>query len=131
MIMTFNDFINKYGLKKEATSIIEIQQILSPLSLKDVGIYLRDGPFKTDMRILILHPSKGTIWVAYINENYFESSGCAPPNKIFRPILIGNGCCSYSEYKIQNLDSPCAAFCSYIIYLTKVVAIDFKSSVLN
>ena len=57
-MMTFNDFVKKFDLKNEATSNIKIQQVLSSLSLNDVGIYLRDGPFKTDIGIINLHPSK-------------------------------------------------------------------------
>ena len=80
--MTFNDFIKKYKLKNEATSNIKIQNILSSLSLNDVGIYLRDGPFSSDIGIVNLHPSKGTHWVCYINGNCFDSYGCSPPKKL-------------------------------------------------
>ena len=69
-MMTFNDFILKHNLKNKATSNIKIQQTLSSLSLKDVGIYLRDGPFESNIGIVNLHPLKGTHWVCYINENY-------------------------------------------------------------
>ena len=67
--MTFNEFIKKYKLKNQATSNIKIQQVLSSLSLNDVEIFLRDGPFESDIGIVNLHPSKGTHWVCYINEN--------------------------------------------------------------
>ena len=80
-MITFNDFIEKYNLRNKATSNIKIQQVLSSLILNDVGIYLRDGPFKSDIGIVNLHPSKGTHWVSYLNENYFDSFGCAPPKK--------------------------------------------------
>ena len=43
-MMVFNDFIKKYNLENEATSNIKIQQVLSSLSLNDIGVYLRDGP---------------------------------------------------------------------------------------
>ena len=56
--MTFNDFIKKYKLKNKATSNLKILQILSSLSLNDVGVYLRDGPFESDIGIVNLHPSK-------------------------------------------------------------------------
>ena len=55
-MMVFNDFVKKYKLKNKATSNIKIQQVLSSLSLNDVGIYLRDGPFKSNIGIVILHP---------------------------------------------------------------------------
>ena len=77
--MTFNDFVLKNNLKTKTTSNIKIQQILSCLGLSDVGIYLRDGPFSTDVGIVNLHPSKVTHWVCYINENYLDSYGCVCP----------------------------------------------------
>ena len=59
-MMSFNEFIKKFNLKNKATSNEKIQQVLSSLTLNDVGIYLRDGPFKPDIGIVNLHPSKGT-----------------------------------------------------------------------
>ena len=84
--MTFNEFIKKYTLKNKATSNIKIQQVLPSLSLNDVGIYLRGGPFKSDIGIVNLHPSKGTHSVSYLNESFFDSYGCAPP-KIYLNLL--------------------------------------------
>ena len=95
--MTFNDFIKKYKLKNKATSNIKIQQILSSLSLKDVGIYLRDGPFSNFIGIVNLHPSKGTLWVCYINGNYFDSYGIVCPEKLSKFIIKRNGSCLYSK----------------------------------
>ena len=43
---------------------------LSSLSLDGVGIYLRDGLCGSAIGIVKLHPSKGTHWVCYINENF-------------------------------------------------------------
>ena len=129
-MMTFNDFVRKYDLKNEATSNIKIQQVLSSLSLNDIGIYLRDGPFESDIGIVNLHPSRGTHWVCYINENYFDSYGCIPPKKLSKFIMKQNGYCLSSEYQIQKNDSFCASYCLYIIYLTKVL-VDFNSAVLN
>ena len=131
MILTFNEFIKKHHLQNKSTSNTKIQQVLSSLGLNDVGIYLRDGVFKSDIGIVNLHPSKGTHWVCYINENYFDSYGCAPPKKLSKFIIKRNGYCLYSEYQIQKNDSYCASYCLYIIYMTKVLGIDFKSAVLN
>ena len=130
-MLTFNEFIKKYKLKNKATSNIKIQQVLSSLSLNGVGIYLRDGPFKSDIGIVNLHPSKGTHWVCYINENYFDSYGVVCPKKLSKSIIKRNGYCLYSEYQIQKNDSFCASYCLYINYLTKVLGVDFKIAVLN
>ena len=85
------------------------------MGLSDVGIDLRDGPFESDIGIVNLHPSKGTHSVVYINENYFDSYGCDPPQKPSKFIRKRKGFCSYSGYKIQGLtskrDSFCASYC--------------------
>ena len=130
MILTFNDFIKKYKLKNKATSNIKIQQVLDSIGLKNVGIYLRDGPFSSDIGIVNLHPSKGSHWICYINENYFGSYGIVCPKKLSKFIIKRNGYCLYSEYQIQKEDSFCASYCLYIIYLTKVLDSDFKPAVL-
>ena len=129
--MSFNDFIKKYNLKNKATSNIKIQQVLDSIGLDNVNIYLRDGPFSSDIGIVNLHPSKGTHWVCYKNENYFDSYGVVCPKKLSKFIIKRNGYCLYSEYQIQKNDRFCASYCLYIIYLTKIVGIDFKSAVLN
>ena len=129
--MTLNDFIKKYNLRNKATSNIKIQHVLSSLFLNAVGIYLGDGPFKSDIGNVILHPPNGTHWVCYIKEIFFDSYGCVPPKKLSKFIIKRNGYCLYSEYEIQKNDSFCARYCFYIIYLTKVLGTDFKSAVLN
>ena len=130
-MMTFNDFVCKYDLKNKATSNIKIQQVLNSIGLNNVNIYLRDGPFLNDIGIVNLHPFQGNHWICYINENYFDSYGCVPPKKLSKFIKKRNGYCLFSEYQIQKNDSFCASYCLYIVYLTKVLGIDFKSAVLN
>ena len=131
----FNDFVKKFDLKNKATSNIKIQKVLSSIGLDNVNIYLRDGPFSCDIGIVNIHPSKGSHWVCYINENFFDSYGCSPPNKLCKYIIKRNGYYLFSKYKIQGLtnipDSNCGSYCLYVIYLTKVLGIDFKSAVLN
>ena len=131
-MMSFNDFVHKHKLKNKATSNIKIYEVMKKIKLDSkVGIYLRDGSFSSDIGIVNLHRSKGTHWVSYLNENYFDSYGCAPPKKLSKFIIKRNGYCLYSEYQIQKNDSFCASYCLYIIYLTKVLGIDLKSAVLN
>ena len=81
-MMLFNDFVHKHNLKNKAMSNLKIEQVLSSLSLNDVGICLGDGPLKSDIGIVNLHSSKGTHWILDINEYYFDSYGCAPPKKL-------------------------------------------------
>ena len=131
-MMRFDDFVKKYNLKNETTSNIKIYEVLKNIGLDTkVKIYLRDGPFESDIRIVNLHPSKGTHWASYINESYFDLYGCVCPKKLSKFIIKRIGYCLYSEYQIQKNDSFCASYCLYIIYLTKKLGIDFKSAVLN
>ena len=81
-MMLFNDFVHENKLRNKATSNIKKQQVLSSSFLSDVGIYLADGPFSSDIGIINLHTSKGSHWVVYINENYFDSFGCVRPKKL-------------------------------------------------
>ena len=134
--MTFIVYINKYGLKDKATSNIEIYEVLKKIGLDSkVGNYLRDGNFSTSYDVVNLHPSRGTHWVCNINENYSDSYAVVFPKKLSRFIIKRSGFCLYSEYKIQGQtskkDSYCACYCLYIIYLTKVIGIDFISAVMN
>ena len=122
--MSFNDVVNKYNLKNKTTPNIEVQQILWSIELNNVGIYLRDGSFESDIGIVKLHPLKGTHWVCYINENYFDSYGCVYPKKLSEFNIKRSGYCIYSEYQIQKIDSFCANYGLYKIYLTKVLRIN-------
>ena len=110
--MSVNDFNHKYNLKNKATSNTKRQQILSTIPLRDIVIYLRDGPFESDIRIVNLHPTKGTHWVVYLNQKYFESYGCSPPQKLFKLIIKRSGYCLYSEYKTQVLKNKTDSFCA-------------------
>ena len=60
-MMSFDDFVHNYKLGNKATSNVKIYQLLSSLSLNDVGIYLRDGPFESDIGIVNLHDTLGCI----------------------------------------------------------------------
>ena len=83
-MMSFSNFILKKNVIHKASSSIKIQQKLSSSSLSDVKVYLRDGPFSSVVGIAKLHPSKGTRWVQYIKENYFDSYGCSPLQKTIK-----------------------------------------------
>ena len=99
-MITFIDFVHKPNLRNKATSIIKIQQVLDSMRLDDVNIYLRDGPFSSDIVVVNSHPSEGTHWVCYINENYFDSYGCVCPKKLSKFIIKRYRYCLYSQYQI-------------------------------
>ena len=101
-MITFNDFVHKYNLKNRATSNTKIQRVLLSLSMNDVGIYLRDEPFLGDIGVVNLHPSKGTHWVCYINENYFDGYGVVCPKKLSKFNIKRNIVCNLTiKFKKQ------------------------------
>ena len=128
----FNDFVREHYLKNKATSNIKIYKVLKKIGLDSkVGIYSRDGPFSSDIGLVKWHPSKGTHWVCYIKDCYFDSYGCPPPKKLLNYLKNKHKKCVYSEYQIQKNDSFLLLNFLYIIYLVKVLGVDFKSAVLN
>ena len=80
--LSFKEFVEKYGLKNEATSNVKMKEILDILKLNSTGSYMRDAKFRTDSGIVNLHPTKGTQWVMFVTEFYFDSYGCPPPTSI-------------------------------------------------
>ena len=123
-------------MKNKATSNLKLYEVLKKIGLQSkVGIDLRDGPFSTDIGIVNLHPPKKTHWVCHLNENSFDSYGCAPPKKLSKFIIKQNGHCLCSEYKIQGMtnkrDSYCGSYNYYILLFKKLIGIDFKSAVLK
>ena len=77
--LSFKEFVEKHGLKNKATSNVKIKEILNLLKLNSTGIYMRDDKFTTPSGLVNLHPIKGTHWVMFSNQNYFDSYGCPPP----------------------------------------------------
>ena len=134
--MLINYLFHENNLKSQKTSNLKNKQIFSAIGLDLVDIYLTDQPFLSDVGIVNLHPSKGIHWVAYINENLFlESFVCSPPPKLSKFTTKRNGCCFYSEYKIQSLTNERGSFCDsyplYVNYLTEILEIEFKNRVLK
>ena len=84
--LSFKEFVDKYGLKDEATSNVKIKEILGTLKLNSTGICMRDDKFTTTSGIVNLHPTKETHWVMFVKEFYFDSHGCPPPTNILNHI---------------------------------------------
>ena len=88
---SFKEFVDKYRLKNEATSNVKIKEILNMLRASSeldtaCGIYMRDDKITTTCGIVNLHPTKGTRWVMFVKEFYFDSYGCPPPTNILNHI---------------------------------------------
>ena len=128
--LSFKEFIDKDGLKNEATSIVKTKEIPNELNIS-AGVYMRDDKFTTTAGIVNLQPTKGTPWVIFSDKFHFDSFGCPPPLNISNHIntrsAFDNGI--YSKYQIHKNDSYCAAYCLNVLYLTQLIG--FKNAVLN
>ena len=80
--LSFKELVEKYRIKYEATSNVKTKEILDILNLKSTGIYMRDDKFTTTAGVVNLHPTKGTHWVMFVNEFYFDSYGSPLPVNI-------------------------------------------------
>ena len=122
-------------VSRKATNNIKIYQVFSSIELDNVGTYLRDGPFSSDIGIVTIQPSKVVHWVVFINDKCFDRYGYSPPEKLSKFIMKQNEHCLFSENKIKCLtnkrDSYCASYCFYKIQLTKIIGIDLKTVVLS
>ena len=80
--MSINEFLQKHKLKNKATSNVKIHSICT-----DVDIYLGDGPFISIFRIVNLHATKATRWVAHNNQSYFDSYPTNPPERLSKFLI--------------------------------------------
>ena len=113
-MITFNDFVHKHNLKNKSISNIKIYEVLKKIGIDSkVGIYLRDGDFLTNYGIVNIHPSRGTHWVLYIKDCYFDSYGCPPPKKLLNCLKNKYKKFICSEYQIQKM----IVFVLVIVYI--------------
>ena len=115
--LSFKQFVKNYGLKNEGTCSVKIKEILNEIDVRvasPAGMYMRDDKFTKDSGIANLHPTKGTIWVMFVDEFYFDSYGCAPPTNILNHIKNG----IYSEYQIQKNDIVIVQRIVYMFYIS-------------
>ena len=114
--MLFEEFCRKYGLKNASTSSDEIYKVVKELGLNDFGIYTDNQKLKTKCGLINLdEKGRGTHWVCYYENNYFDSFGGPPSENIDRQL---SKIYVYSTYQIQSIEeSLCAAYCLYILYL--------------
>ena len=123
LILTFEEFNNKFNIDNNAMSDIRKKDIGKDISLTPIEIVMRDqtpnNVSEPNSNIIVnLHPTEGTHWVLVIRREgcpmyYFDSFGVktAP---LFLEEYVNLG----SNERIQQYDEPyCGAYCLYMIYL--------------
>ena len=86
---------------------------------------------RTSYGIVNLHPSRGTHWVLYIKDCYFDSCGCPPTKELLNYLKIKHKKCFYSDYLIQKNDSFCASYSLYILKILLKIIIILKIIILK
>ena len=130
LILTFEEFNNKFNIDNNAMSDIRIKDIGKDISLTPIEIVMRDetpdniceaGSLIIEPNFNIinnLHPTEGTHWVLVIRREggpvyYFDSFGVETP-----PLFLEEYVALGSNERIQQYDeSYCGAYCLYMIYL--------------
>ena len=123
LILTFEEFNNKFNIDNNAMSDIRIKDIGKDISLTPIEIVMRDQTPDSirnpNFNIIVnLHPTEGTHWVLVIRREggpvyYFDSFGVETP-----PLFLEEYVDLGSNERIQQYDeSYCGAYCLYMIYL--------------
>ena len=125
--MNFDKFRKTFNLQNKATSNVKISEVINKLKINDFDIYMRDAKLTTKQGIINLDTKKGTHWVCYYGNYYFDSFGVRPPKHVekqLKPLV-------FSTYKIQNInENLCASYCLYILYLINL-GFTFEQAVLK
>ena len=119
LILTFEEFNNKFNIDNNAMSDIRIKDIGKDISLTPIEIVMRDqtpdNTSEPNVNIIVnLHPTDGTHWVLAIRREggpvyYFDSFGVETP-----PLLLEEYVDLGSNERIQQNDE---SYCLYMIYL--------------
>ena len=83
----------------------KIEEITKEFELTDNSVvinkaYLVRTFFKNKRSFIKIRKSSQRIYIKI--QNYFDSSGCSPPQKLSKVIIKRKECCSYSEHQIQK-----------------------------
>ena len=123
LILTFEEFNNKFNIDNRAMSDIRIKDIGKGISLTPIEIVMRDETpdiiNEPNFNIIVnLHPTEGTYWVLVIRREggpvyYFDSFGVKT-----LPLFLEEYVELSSNERMQQYDeSYCGAYCLYMIYL--------------
>ena len=76
--------MKKHGLKNEATKGSKLVEVANKIGLKDFGLYIRTDKLTSKQGIINLTDNykNGTHFVAFFDNNYFDSLCAEPPSII-------------------------------------------------
>ena len=125
-------FMEEHGLKNEATKGTKLVEIANKLKLKDFNIYIRTHKLNSKQGIINLtdNYTKGTHFVAFYENKYFDSF-CVQPPKIISDQLRNVCECYISSHPIQNInDQNCGSYCLYFLDLMQNKKLSFQQAII-
>ena len=126
--------MKKHGLKNEATKGSKLGEVANKIGLKVFGLYIRTDKLTSKQGIINLTDNyrNGTHFVAFFDNNYFDSF-CAEPPSIISDQLADPVCeCYISSTPIQNInDSNCGSYCLYFLDLMNNKIMTFQQAVVH
>ena len=85
-------------------------------SIGDKYIYISniwDDEFLSNSAVVNLHRNRGSPWVGFDDNYYFDSYGCAPPKTILEYIKAEHGSCIFSENEFRKKNVGVIVYISF------------------
>ena len=140
--------MKKHGLKNEATKGSKLVEVANKIGLKDFGLYIRTDKLTSKQGIINLTDNykNGTHFVAFYDNNYFDSFCTEPPfiisNQLAEKTELVNDIsddynnfycqCYISSTPMQNInDSNCGSYCLYFLDLMQNRKMSFQQAIVH
>ena len=135
--MNLKEFIIKHGLQNKSTKGSKLVEIANELDLKDFNIYIRTDKLTSTQGIVQLTDNykKGTHFVAFYNNKYFDSFCSEPPKFITNQLVEKSpnqtGETYISSHPIQKInDQICGSYCLYFLDLMRNKKLSYQQSII-
>ena len=126
--------MKKHGLKNEATKCSKLVEVANKIGLESFGLFIRTDKLTSKQGIINLTDNykNGTHFVAFYDNNYFDSF-CTERPSIISNQLVNPVCqCYISSTPIQNInDSKCGSYCLYFLNLINNKKMTFQQAVVH
>ena len=141
--MKLEQFMKRHRLKNRATKGGKLVEVANKIDLKDFGLFIGTDKLTSKQGIINLTDNykNGTHFVAFFDNNYFDSFCAEPPSIISNQLAekTKDNCsaslycqCYISSTPIQNInDSNCGSYCLYFLDLMNNKKMTFQQAVVH
>ena len=144
---TISSFMKKHDLQNKATKGSKLLEVANKIGLRDFGLFIRTDKLTSKQGIINLTDNykNGTHFVAFFDNNYFDSFCAEPPSIISDQLAektkdnLNDNCsaslyceCYISSTPIQNInDSNCGSYCLYFLDLMQNKKMSFQRAIVK